>query len=569
MATPVDTNTTDARALATASVDRTRNETTSDQDGTLVHIGGGLYLSAGHVFFQFVNPDAPRSADDYRLMTGEGLVAPLTHTIAGPDFSDTFTNHGWGTEGGSDISSVLSADATDVSIPMIIYADPNEASGTLATYGFPVDGGFDGSTMVEVSGTLATNSHLTVPTGNGDMTVLTSNIGMQVYSGQSGSGMWLTNDMDGDGVQETYLAGIVSLDIQYVGGLHSTGFEPLGDIYTELGATIDAAGLNADDFARATLVSGQTLGSAHTSVEGTSLNEDIIGGVNADTLDGNGGDDDLAGGAGDDVLVGGHGFDTLDGGDGADSLDGGIGTDFLYGGDGDDTLTAGQGRDVLDGGAGNDVFIDGLGLDRMTGGAGADTFRMSADSKHDIIVDFEDGADIIDVSEWSVFSFVELTISDHRPGRVVISFGDETIVVADTNRTLEAADFSADDFVFTDPNAPLPVVTGTSGDDRLIGTIAAEEIHDGAGRDTMFGRGGGDQFVLAADGEVDSIKDYQDNSDKIDVSAWGATNFADLSLVERRPGQILVSHEDETVWVSDSARALLVSDLTADDFIFV
>ena len=96
MATPVDVNTTDARALATASADRTRNGATNDQDGTLVHIGGGVYLSAGHVFFQFVNPDSPRSADDYRITTAEGLTSSSTHTVTGPDFSSTFRfDHPW------------------------------------------------------------------------------------------------------------------------------------------------------------------------------------------------------------------------------------------------------------------------------------------------------------------------------------------------------------------------------------------------------------------------------------------------------------------------------------------
>ncbi|MEM9061692.1 MAG: hypothetical protein AAGD13_14625 [Pseudomonadota bacterium] len=569
MATPVDVNTTDVRALATASVDRTQSGVTSDQDGTLVHIGAGLYLSAGHVFFQFVNPDAPRSAEDYRVTTAAGLASPSTHTVTGPDFSSTFENHGWGTTGGADISSVVTPDTTDVSIPMIIYADPDEASGTLTTFGFPVDGGFDGSTMVEVTGTLATNSHLTVPTGNGDMTVLSSNIGMQVYSGQSGSGMWLTNDVDGDGFQETYLAGIVSLDIQYVGGLHSTGFEPLGDIYTQLGATIDAAGLDADDFARATLVSGQTLGSAHTSLTGTSLNEDILGGVNADTLDGKGGDDDISGGDGDDVLIGGHGFDTLDGGDGADSLDGGIGTDVLSGGDGDDTLVAGQGRDILDGGAGDDLFMDGLGFDRMTGGTGTDTFQMSADRKPDSILDFEDSVDVIDITEWGVFNYVELTVSDHHSGRVRIVFGDETLVVDDGSRSLTAADFSADDFIFTDPNAPLPVISGTTGNDKLIGTIAAEEIHDDAGIDSMFGRGGADYFVLAADGEVDLIKDFQDGFDQINVVAWGASDITALTVTQHNAGRVAISHGAETLYVTNTARNLLVSDIGADDFIFV
>ena len=568
MATPVDVNTTDERALATASVDRTRNGATNDQDGTLVHIGGGLYLSAGHVFFQFVNPDSPRTADDYQITTAAGLSSPSTHTVTGPDFSSTFESYDYGTQGGSDIASVVTPDTTSVDIPMIIYADANDASGTLTTFGYPVDGGFDGTTMVEVTGNLTAGSHQDIPTSNGDMSVLVSDIGMQVFSGQSGSGVWLTNDIDGDGQQESYLAGIVSLDVQFVGGLHATGFEPLGDVYAELGNTIDTAGLSADDFARATLVSGQSLASAFATVEGTSLHEDILGGQNADTLTGNGGNDFITGNAGNDSLHGGHGFDTLEGGAGDDTLEGGIGSDTLDGGDGVDILIGGQGRDVLIGGAGADELTDGKGVDRMTGGTGADTFILEADRKPDIIVDFENGTDQIDVSNWGVQNFVELSVADHVSGRVRISFADETIMVDDGARGLSSGDFDASDFVFTDPNAPLPEITGTSGVDKLIGTVAAEEIHDLGGADNLFGRGGADQFVMAADGDLDRIKDYQDGSDVIDVTAWGATELADLTITQHATGRVSVVMGDETLLVSDGARSLVVGDLTADDFIF-
>ena len=423
--------------------------------------------------------------------------------------------------------------------------------------------------MVEVTGNLTTNSHTDIATGNGDMSVLVSDIGMQVFSGQTGSGVWLTNDIDGDGQHESYLAGIVSLDVQFVGGLHATGFEPLGDVYHDLGNIIDTAGLSADDFTRVTMVSGQTLSSAFTTVTGTSLHEDILGSVNADTLTGNGGDDLLKGEAGNDSLHGGHGFDTLEGGAGDDSLDGGIGTDTLDGGDGADVLFGGQGRDHLNGGAGADELNDGKGVDFLTGGSEADTFVLTADRKPDVIVDFENGSDIIDISAWGVVNFVELTVADHVSGRVRITFADETIMVDDGARGLTSADFAADDFVFTDPNAPLPVITGTSEADKIIGTVAAEEIHDLGGADNLFGRGGADQFVMAADSALDRIKDFQDGSDVIDVSAWGATGLGDLTITQHATGRVSVVMGDETLLVSDGARSLEVADLTADDFIFV
>ncbi|MFK7943813.1 MAG: calcium-binding protein, partial [Paracoccaceae bacterium] len=429
-------------------------------------------------------------------------------------FSTSFTSHGWGTEGGADVASVVTADATQVDIPMLIYADANDAAGSLSVYGYPNAGGYDGHTMVEVTGTLTTNSHTDVPTSNGDMSVLVSDIGMQVYSGHSGSGTFLTNDIDGDGVQETYLAGIVSLDVQFVGGFNATGFEPLGDIYSALGETISAAGISANEFARATLVSGQQLASGFTTVEGTLLHEDLIGGQNSDTLSGNGGDDNL------------------------------------FGGDGADVLTGGEGKDVL------------------TGGNGSDTFVMTAGGRNDSVLDFEKGTDVIDVSSWGVTGLSDLSITDHHSGRVIVRKDKDALVLDDGARGLTAASFVVSDFVFASGSEPLEVIEGTSGNDKLVGTSLDEELRDGLGIDSLFGRGGADTFVLAADAEVDSVKDFEDGIDTLDISAWGAIALGELTLTDQSNGKILLEYEDEILVLSDAARALRVVDLSAEDFVF-
>ncbi|SOC21012.1 M10 family metallopeptidase C-terminal domain-containing protein [Rhodobacter maris] len=55
---------------------------------------------------------------------------------------------------------------------------------------------------------------------------------------------------------------------------------------------------------------------------------------------------------------------------------------------------------MIDGGAGNDVINGGSGDDTMTGGAGADIFVFNEmiDGDEDLILDFEDGLDLIRVS---------------------------------------------------------------------------------------------------------------------------------------------------------------------------
>ena len=97
-----------------------------------------------------------------------------------------------------------------------------------------------------------------------------------------------------------------------------------------------------------------------------------------------------------DRIYGTGGSNTLKGNNGNDVLSGKNGKDKLYGGAGKDTLEGGKGKDTLQGDAGKDT---------MFGGSSADTFVFTKTSdskvkasKADIIKDFEQGKDHIDLS---------------------------------------------------------------------------------------------------------------------------------------------------------------------------
>jgi serralysin len=113
-----------------------------------------------------------------------------------------------------------------------------------------------------------------------------------------------------------------------------------------------------------------------------------------DTLEGTDGRDNIDGGAGDDDISGGKGRDTLSGGEGDDDIQGGDGRDVLSGGEGDDNIDGGNGRDTISGGDGQD---------QLTGGQGADTFVFeegsSTEAAPDLITDFEQGLDKLDMNE--------------------------------------------------------------------------------------------------------------------------------------------------------------------------
>lgn len=171
-------------------------------------------------------------------------------------------------------------------------------------------------------------------------------------------------------------------------------------------------------------------------------NDQINGLAESDTIHGGNGDDTLAGGGGDNWIYGDNGNDRifgsgqefvfghnhLFGGNGNDFLSGAIGNDTLDGGNGDDILIGGDyayergtaGGDLLLGGNGNDLLDGGGGVDTLVGGRGADTFRFGVAGdivpvagtgigagNRDMVLDFEQGRDIIDLSNYQNYVHFE------------------------------------------------------------------------------------------------------------------------------------------------------------------
>ena len=157
--------------------------------------------------------------------------------------------------------------------------------------------------------------------------------------------------------------------------------------------------------------------------------EHVQGSAFGDILTGDGGKNDLIGNAGDDNLDGGSGNDRLRGGDGSDNLWGRGGNDSLTGGAGADTLAGGAGNDSLQGGDGSDTFV----------------FRAGEDGV-DIITDFTNGEDRIDLSDFSGLSFSDLVKSGDPDSSAIdlTGRGGGRIKL----RGLDVADLDPSDFLF-------------------------------------------------------------------------------------------------------------------------
>lgn len=236
-----------------------------------------------------------------------------------------------------------------------------------------------------------------------------------------------------------------------------------------------------------------------------------------DEMDGGRGNDRLFGLAGNDEIDGGAGDDVLDGGDGADDLDGDAGNDSLYGG---------AGNDLLNGGAGDDLLM---------GGAGSDVFEFYRGSGRDVIADFTNGIDRIEIDGLGRAAVEALIGTARQVGRdVLLDLG------AGNSITLQ--DFRLSDLDLTDfrgiggggggapitpppvqPPAPSPVqppAEPVRGRD-IDGTNRADQLTGTAGNDDMDGRGGNDQMRAGAG---DDDMDGGDGND----SLWGEDGRDDL-----------------------------------------
>jgi Ca2+-binding RTX toxin-like protein len=97
--------------------------------------------------------------------------------------------------------------------------------------------------------------------------------------------------------------------------------------------------------------------------------------------------------------------------EGNDVIFGNASINFLNSGDGHDYLFGLGGNDRLGGGGGNDAIVGGIGADVMFGDAGIDSFLWTAinesgntKSTRDVIKDFEDNVDIINLSLIDAFT---------------------------------------------------------------------------------------------------------------------------------------------------------------------
>ena len=115
------------------------------------------------------------------------------------------------------------------------------------------------------------------------------------------------------------------------------------------------------------------------------------------------------------------------------SIDGGGGKDKIIGSAGADAILGGYGADILDGRAGND---------RLSGGSGADTFVFGKAWGRDVVTDFQETVDRLDLRDTGVTGLKDLHITAFGNDASISWEGNEILLVG-----VKTADLGISDFI--------------------------------------------------------------------------------------------------------------------------
>jgi Ca2+-binding RTX toxin-like protein len=206
-----------------------------------------------------------------------------------------------------------------------------------------------------------------------------------------------------------------------------------------------------------------------------------------------------------------------------------------------DDLRGGAGDDRLEGLDGMDFLTGGAGADQLLGGKGTDFLYVDAD---DTLIDGGDG-----------FDYVYLDSSKPHGA---------TFKVADTNVEYVGGTL-ADDVIDASGVSHGTVLFGNYGKDVLIGGSGNDRLQGSVGDDTMTGGAGNDTFLFASLSGRDTITDFTDGKDVLDMTGVSTVQSMDqLTITDTAQGALIAFGSDSIV-----LQGVAAGSLTASDFHFL
>jgi Ca2+-binding RTX toxin-like protein len=338
-------------------------------------------------------------------------------------------------------------------------------------------------------------------------------------------------------------------------------------------------------------------------------NDTLLGGGGNDVVWLNqGGSDQVDAGGGSDTVVifsADAGVDDIDGGAGTDSLSfynavagaqvsllagtfgvggvaGGAVTQFenVYGSAFADGIIGDAGSNFIDAGQGADTIDGGAGADTMVGGADNDTYAV--DNAGDIVSELADGGrDRVNASvDHTLASNVEnltLTglaayglgndlansINGNNHENIINGAGGDDLLLGRDGNDILAGSSGADRLYGGNNNDRL---SGGNDDDQLYGDSGNDRLDGGTGTDLLTGGDGQDLFKFTTGTGSDTVADFVNGADLIDLTANAAANsFADVQA-----GMAQVGTDVVITLVADvlTLAGVNVAAIDATDFLF-
>ena len=253
-------------------------------------------------------------------------------------------------------------------------------------------------------------------------------------------------------------------------------------------------------------------------------------------------------------------------GSGNDIVIGNEAANLLEGRGGDDELLGNGGNDILEGGAGNDMLEGGAGADRLTGGIGEDTASYES-SDAGVVVRLHSLAARGGHAEGDTFTGL-VTVQDTEVPDIEHLIGsshDDTLAGDLSNNTLMGR--GGDDTLYGGPDGGDDRMYGENGNDRIYGGTGNDTIYGGAGDDALSGGADDDTFVFAPGNGDDTITDFTDGDDKIDLSAFADIASVDDLSMEQREGSTVIDLSNQGGG-SITLQDFVIADLDASDFFF-
>jgi Ca2+-binding RTX toxin-like protein len=299
--------------------------------------------------------------------------------------------------------------------------------------------------------------------------------------------------------QVKFKPGSLIIDAGEGDGLWIEGFDPDDPLSTPV--------LSAIQFADGDFMTFEDILAQGFDIDGTPGDDLLEGTAVTDRINGFEGNDDIYGKAGDDTIDAGAGFDIVDAGDGNDTITTGEGADIVFGGAGDDTVFADDGDLIID--------VEGTNHLDLTGYTGLTEANLEVTQYQgpdgEIYLNFHirDGLNPgvtpttggVSLQKGELGSFATVTLEDGAGGTVTLTHAELM------------AEYAAHGLVY-DGSAASETLIGTPYADTFFGGAGADSIQagsgddridGGAGEDVLDGGAGNDTYLLASNGQRDTV----------------------------------------------------------------